>query len=219
MRLKSIEEALYVILAANAMFLLGMFIGDPESVFALMRSARTRHVGTPSETSRLVAGIARLHPDPAVSGPFASKLESGEVEAETRISEGGELASIGPNRGTYLLTIEPSLVKSGLSKEEMEGAFMVLSHEHRHFRQFEGGWMTPSDHMTDTQCSMLVLSEVDAYAKTCRDAIRYGWNGTWKDDFCGRTTAQIAESLFRRKKQFFPECVENWKFFARLQAD
>lgn len=211
MRSKVVSDAFWVIANVIAVFLIGMFLGDIKFALDQARRGPQSYVGASVETSRAVVSLASKHPDPAISGVFADKIVSGEIIIDAEIPDEGVLASIGPVQGIYLLTIDPSLIKPGLTEE----VFMVLSHEHQHYRQFVENWIDESTPMTDTQCTMVILCEVDANAKSCRDAIRYGWSSPWKNDFCGRTMAQIAEYTLRRRKSRNPECEEVWNFYAQ----
>ncbi|MEK7546355.1 MAG: hypothetical protein AAB554_04770 [Patescibacteria group bacterium] len=220
MRLSKNVQATLLSGAIGAMFALGM-----NAAACVMPSQRPPAesvtpslavVGPPG--AGLVVGYAREHPDPAVNGPFADKLESGEIKIVAKKPKGDKLATFGPSGDGYSLTIDPDLLKPKPTRSEFEDALSVLSHEHAHYLQFIEGQMTnyhpAGKPMTETRCTLVILVEIDAHGKSCRDARRYGWTSRQAVGACERTPATIAEFIYKDRSDAYPVCKDVWAFFA-----
>lgn len=172
---------------------------------------------SPAETA--VYRAIDTHPDPDIRGPFAAKMRGGEIALRIAVPDEEEaMATFGPHAGAYVLTIDPARVAGSASKAGTEELWSILSHEHAHYRQYVEGEMSNygrlAGRMTETACTLVVLVEIDAHAKACRDARAYGWNAPLALEACARTNATIAEHLLRARAQRAPECVPVWKHFA-----
>ncbi|HTK60208.1 MAG TPA: hypothetical protein VL283_03315 [Candidatus Baltobacteraceae bacterium] len=168
--------------------------------------------------SNLVIAYARVHPDPAISVAFADKLESGEIKVVVEKPREHAMASFGPHDGVYTLTFDPARLKAEPTLEEYEGVLSILSHEHAHYRQYVEGEMTnylPRDgKMTEAQCTLTILVEIDAHGKACRDARTYGWETSVAAGACDRTIASLAEYFLSERLGSYPECKPVWDFYA-----
>lgn len=167
----------------------------------------------------LMVSYARRHPDSTISGAFADKLRSGEIETRVEKPKEHAMASFGMRDGGYVLTIDPERLKQSPTEAEEEDVLSILSHEHAHYRQFVEGQMTnyhPTDvTMSDTQCTLIVLVEIDAHGKACRDAQAYGWTSRVAQNACDRTMASIADYLLTERSFRYPECKPTWEFYSR----
>ena len=171
----------------------------------------------------ILLGYARAHPDPAVSGPFADKLESGEIATVLEQPREHAMASFGRRKDGFVLTVDPERLKKKPTPDELEAALSILSHEHAHYRQYVEDEMInyrPRDGrpMTETQCTLTILVEIDAHGKACRDARKYGWTSNDALSSCDRTPATIAEFFLRERLATQPECGNVWNFFAGRES-
>jgi hypothetical protein len=166
----------------------------------------------------LVISYARAHPDPAISGPFADKLASGEIKVAIEKPREHAMASFGPHDGVYVLTFDPDRLKAEPTLEEYEGVLSILSHEHAHYRQYVEGEMTNylphGGPMTEAQCTLTILVEIDAHGKACRDATAYGWKTSVATAACARTAASLGEYFLSERVDKYPECRPVWEFYA-----
>lgn len=165
----------------------------------------------------LVVAYARKHPDSAISGSFGDKLKSGEIKIVVEKPKEHAMASFGRSGKGYALTIDPERLKSEPTVEEFETTLSILSHEHAHYRQFVEGEMSnyhpQGVTMTETQCTLVILVEIDAHGKACRDAQAYGWTSRTAKSACERTMATIAGYLLTERGANFPECGPVWTFY------
>lgn len=185
-------------------------------------SAPSAERWSPAETA--VFRALDTHPDPDIRGPFAEKLRSGGVVLRVAVPDEEEAsASFGPKDGVYELTIDPARVTASAARDGMEDLWSILSHEHAHYRQYEEGEMRNYDRrggtMTETACTLVVLVEIDAYAKACRDARAYGWTSSFAEGACARTNASIAGYFLRVRGRNYPECKPVWGHFADRDKD
>ena len=134
------------------------------------------------------------------------------------------MASFGPHGGVYVLTVDPDRLKAEPTLEEYEGILSILSHEHAHYRQYVEGEMAnylPHDgkKMSEAQCTLTILVEIDAHGKSCRDAKTYGWETSVAAAACVRTTATLAEYFLSERLDNYPECESVWGFYAGRTAE
>lgn len=167
----------------------------------------------------ILLGYAREHPDPAVSGPFTDKLKSGEIKSVLEKPREHAMASFGLRKDGYVLTIDPERLTKEPTTDEVEAVLSILSHEHAHYLQYVEGEMFnyhPRDGrpMTEAQCTLTILVEIDAHGKACRDARTYGWKSATALSSCDRTQATIAGFFLRERLATRPECKGVWEFYA-----
>lgn len=202
--------------AALAVFLIGLAL--PGYLAPSKASSARRSSSGPPPTEAVVVAYARKHPDPAISGPFADKLEKGEIGIVVGKPGAHALASFGPHDGKYVLTIDPAWLRWDPTPEEFEGTLSILSHEHAHYRQFVEGEMTnystTGRKMSEAQCTLSILVEIDAHGKACRDARAFGWDAPLAQDSCHQTAAMAAEYFLKERLDAFPECKPVWDFYA-----
>lgn len=168
--------------------------------------------------SDLVIAYARKHPDPAVRGPFADKLATGEIRILLEKPREHAMASFGRREGSYALTIDPALVAAEPTSAQLEDVLAILSHEHAHYRQYAEGQMTNYHpgvgRMSETQCTLTILVEIDAHGKACRDAKAHGWSARAAKHSCDQTPASIASYFIRERLDRYAECKPVWEHFA-----
>jgi hypothetical protein len=172
-----------------------------------------------TDSPHLIVGYARKHPDKAVSGAFADKLERGEIRIVIEKPKEHAMASFGRREGTYVLTVDPDRLKPDPTQDEYEDVLAILSHEHAHYRQYVEDEMTNyhrrhDGRMSETGCTFTILVEIDAHAKTCRDAKAYGWTSSAAKHACASTSASIAGYFIKERLASYPECKAVWSDFA-----
>jgi len=202
--------------ATFLMFLLGAVV--TACVANRPPPAAAKKPPTVAPAPNLVVGYARAHPDPVISGAFADKLASGEIKVVVEKPKEHAMASFGPRGGVYVLTVDPDRLKAEPSLEEYEGILSILSHEHAHYRQYVEGemanYLPHGGPMTEAQCTLTILVEIDAHGKACRDAKTYGWETSVAMHACERTTASLAEYFLSERLDTYPECKPVWEFYA-----
>jgi len=215
----STERALNYALFASVfvlMFTIGRYIAMPK------RATRAAPHARLAEDESLVVEYARQHPDPAINGPFADKLSRGDIRVAVEKPTEEALASIGPVQGKYVLTIDPKLLKTEPTQDELEDVFSVLSHEHEHYLQFTGGLVPgiydADSRLTEARCAFTVLVETDAYMKECRDALAFGWRSSVARDSCVHSQDEVAKHMLKHRARAFPECTGIWNQFINLPS-
>lgn len=221
----SLPVVFLTVMGSIVMFLVGIvvvdrivFIASPTPHPPAM--AAEGDAGHPrlDEEAALVIGYAQAHPDPAIGGEFAAKLRSGEIVIVV-VEPKDAAATFGLVGGRYVLTIDPKYVKAKPTQDEFEDMLSILSHEHAHYQQHLEGVMAAyyrrgDRPMSEAQCTLTILVEIDAHSKACRDAFAYGWTSGGALGDCARTPASSAEHFLRTRGSLLPECVSVWEFFA-----
>lgn len=173
----------------------------------------------PSARSGALIGYARRHPDPAIRGTFADRMERGDITVRIDRAESHAIATYGSAAGHPVLTFDREIFERYVRNGQDEEIWAVLTHEYAHHLQHREGLLDGlhGDRVSQTGCATWVSIELDAYAKTCRDARRFGWTGAVAQDACRMDLEAVVDSQKRRLQRDYPDCVRVWDSMLQKQ--
>jgi hypothetical protein len=185
----------------------------------LAKDGPSAAVAVPSDDAAALIVYARTHPDPAVRGAFADRMERGDVTVRIDRDETHAIATYGSVDGHPVLTFDRASFERYVRNGQQEEIWAVLTHEYAHHLQHREGLLDglQDERVTQTGCATWVAIELDAYAKTCRDARRFGWTGDVASDACRMDIEAVVLSQKRRLQDGYPDCVPVWNSLLQRQ--
>lgn len=161
-------------------------------------------------TDRLAAAI-KTHPDPQVSDDLLSPERGIRLVVTDLEYADGQFSVID---GHPTLMIRTGALEKTVTAEGIQMLWGILSHEHEHYRQWVEGesyaYMSAPHPLSETACTLAVTMEIGAYAKSCRDARKYGWDSVLYQ--CDHVSIAFnADEKIRHDLAREPECENVWR--------